>query len=68
MLQTECVRKPVAVSVFTCCQSFLLISYNLHNLQGLHPHSFWQEGGKAEDKNKHDVKTLMTTMHQKRKL
>lgn len=32
---------------FTCCQSFLLISCSLHNLQGQRQRSFWQVGGKA---------------------
>lgn len=37
----------MTMCIFTCCQSFLLISYSLHNLQVLHQHSFWQVSGKA---------------------
>lgn len=43
---SESVEKKT-ISIFTCCQSFLLISCNLHNLQGQHQRSFWQVGGRA---------------------
>ena len=37
--------------VFTCCQSFLLISCSLHNLLGQPPHSSWLAGDKAENQS-----------------
>lgn len=50
--QQKCYIRKWEENAFTCCLSFLLISCSLHNLQGLHQHSFWQVGGIAEYTNK----------------
>lgn len=57
-VEKEKKRRENVICVFTCCQSFLLISYSLHNLQEQHQRSFWQVGGKAEGVKRNNFRQM----------